>query len=288
MVRHDDAHKIRKGREVLRLLADLGMLSTRTITQFLEYGPRDLKLRQTMRRLVRRNLVRQSGRGAGAGRELHFQLAQNEQALETSSRLLGVSVDALWQGNRRASDAHHEDECGRFHHFLRTHYPNSKVYRPWQYLRDESLANISFQKSESVHLWPDLMFVANPLDLGTSTAAHSQEIYIAVEIENLIKSRARFVEKALGIGNYSAFDAVLYLLPRVHWEPTLYEMYSASAVPEMFRVQHYAKTFLATGFYGDANKDVGQLPILHQDTINTFHDWCSYLSKTALKNRRNM
>lgn len=287
MPRVDDNFKLKRGRAVLGLLADLGMLSTRSLGEFLEYGHRDARLRETLTRLERRSLIRRAGRGAGAGREFHFQLRQDRRALETVAGILARKPEDIRQGNRRSCDAAHEDVCGRVHEFLRRRYPSSRVFRSWQYLKEEKLKTFGFQKSEKMYLWPDLVFMPVACDFTQLPVEPSLEVFIAIEIENHLKSRARLVEKYLRLGNYSLCDAVLYLLPRVHWEDTLREIYTAKALPEIYRIGHYGQTFLATGFYDDMHKDIGALPMAPRFSAQNFHEWCAKLVSTRFEDRRD-
>lgn len=287
MRKADDSFKLKRGRAVLALLGDLGMLSTRSIGEFLLYGDRDTRLRETLGRLERRNLIRRAGRGAGAGREFHFQLRQDRRTLETVAEILGRKPEDFRQGNRRSCDAAHEDVCGRVHEFLRRRYPNSRVFRSWQYLREEKLEAFSFQSSEKMFLWPDLVFMPRACDFTPSPLERESDIFIAIEIENHLKSRARLVEKYLRLGNYSSCDGVLYLLPHVHWENTLREIYTTKALPDLYRIGHYGQTFLATGFYDDVQTDIGELPITPRLSAQNFHQWCAKLVATRFEDRRD-
>ncbi|MBS1982825.1 MAG: hypothetical protein JST16_01530, partial [Bdellovibrionales bacterium] len=144
-----------------------------------------------------------------------------------------------------------------------------------------------FQSSEKMFLWPDLVFMPLACDFTRSPLEREPDIFIAIEIENHLKSRARLVEKYLRLGNYSLCDGVLYLLPRVHWESTLREIYTAKALPDLYRIGHYGQTFLATGFYDDVQTDIGELPVTPRLSAQNFHQWCAKLIATRFEDRRD-
>lgn len=232
---------IKKGKYILKALADYGILSSRTLHQVVPEIKNLRNLRKSIRGLCDKGLVIKRFDYINGGQFTYYQLNQHHTARKYIAAFLRVTPDLLLQKEYSLRHLFHEQQVCLIMHALKQKYPESLILREHELkIHPKSLAILSgLDKVDGIR--PDALFIyEDPIT--------KKSVSVAIEYERTLKSKNRIRQKLLFYTQKTLIDGVIYLSPHEDILNQIKLTYLKSVHDKSYRVKDYGLHFLLTSF----------------------------------------
>lgn len=229
--------QLRTGREILLALKSYGVLSERSLRHVLN-EPSVGKIHQAILRLIDLELIQRIHYKFENNHGSYYYFASGIANRLLVAKMLGGDADSLKLECIRHAELPHEQRCARLQHDLKQMFPNATIYRDYQLDRSKVSELVFPATAIEKRLYPDILL--HNIDESRKYG----EAFIAFEVEESLKSRARLLDKLHRYSTESLLSGVVYLSTKDQIGSTIYDVFRNKVLERNLRIKHYGNNFL--------------------------------------------
>jgi hypothetical protein len=273
-------YEIKKGKLVLDMLKNYGVLNMKTLSELLPEYKTLRNLKRTIKNLYERKLVVKRFEQINGRKSVFYQINQSPVARKAIGLYLDTHSENLKQRQVSYKELFHEQTVIKLAHYLKTNFPSAIVLRDHELINNDLAEKIISGLHSFEVIKPDILFIYNDV-------ANDRQVAIAIEYEKSLKAKSRITQKLNFYTHRTKVDGVLYFYPESMIDHNLRHIYFNKIIDRSLRIKNYGQHFLLTSkLTNDFNRS---FEILKNSTESnySFKHWIDTLAAHDEYQRRN-
>jgi hypothetical protein len=269
-----------RSKQILKLLAEHGPLSSRTLQIILQPAIQSRRLRDSLKRLSDRGYISRRYDRIFGGAGCVYQITRDQDHWPAIHQQLGnADSEVFEQIYFSHRELHHMQSCAIWAEALRQWLPEAAVKRDHVYSRDQALLKDLMLKDSDSTL-PDILLIV-------PTENPRVQVRVAVEIERTRKTERRLAQKLSKFAAKSCLDGVIYISESDRILDVIRAIYSSRLMKKALRISHYGQHFLMLS-RGEKTQDGADLKMANATLGNmTLKTWLAELIAKSCNYRRD-